>query len=73
MKNLSKKKANSKTKSFEWIDIMYNFNDVVDNGTTTVYIATPKGWKCKRNKCTANYKHTHTTYSCLKASVDNCG
>ena len=34
---------------------------IVDNGTTHITVATPKGWKCDR--CPADYLHTHTTYT----------
>ncbi len=46
-----------------------NFKELaklVDDSTTTVYIATPKGWKCKRKNCKAKYKHLHSTFNCLK-------
>jgi hypothetical protein len=42
---------------------------IVDNSTTTVYIKTPKGWKCKRKGCQADYKHTHSTYTCLSKGI----
>lgn len=50
------------------------FNDIielakiVDNGTTTVYVKTPRGWKCKRKGCPTNFKHTHSTYPSLYAN-----
>lgn len=42
-----------------------DLSKIVDDGTTVVYIATPKNWKCKRKGCKADYKHTHSTYNCL--------
>lgn len=38
---------------------------IVDNGTTVITIPTPKGWKCKRKGCTANYFHTHGIFTSL--------
>ena len=40
--------------------------DLVDNGTTTLYVPTTKEWKCKRNNCTSKFKHGHSTYAQLK-------
>lgn len=39
---------------------------LVDDGTTVVTIATPKGWRCERPNCAMDYLHTHGTYSTLK-------
>lgn len=38
---------------------------LVCNGTMTVYIKTPKNWKCKRKGCTTDFKHIHSTYNGL--------
>jgi hypothetical protein len=38
---------------------------IVDNGTTTMYIPTPKNWKCKRKGYISRVKHKHSTYSSL--------
>ncbi len=40
--------------------------DMIENGTTTVTIKTPKGWKCKRRSCRVDYYHVHETYNSLK-------
>lgn len=39
--------------------------DIIDDGTTDVFIETPEGWKCDRKGCVADYKHIHTTYGGL--------
>ena len=39
---------------------------IVDDGTTTITIPTPKGWKCKRKGCRVDYKHSHGIYTSLK-------
>lgn len=36
--------------------------DIVDT-SEDVWIATPKGWKCKRENCAIDYKHEHSTYA----------
>ncbi len=61
------------SKGFKWSGWIKEMNSVVDNGTTTIYILTPKGWKCKRKGCKADYKHSHSTYSDLFKAVDNSG
>lgn len=45
---------------------MNELKDIVDNGTTVVTIPTPKGWKCSRKGCKADYMHTHGTYPSLQ-------
>lgn len=52
------------SKGFNWTGWVKSFN--IDNSVTNVYIATLKGWKCIRKNCKADYKHSHTTYKCLK-------
>lgn len=52
----------NQTSDTEWLNIP------VDNGTTHVTIKTPKNWKCKRKNCTTKFKHTHSTYQCLKTN-----
>lgn len=47
-------------------DAFKGLEDIVDNGTRTVYIPTPKNWKCKRKGCKTTVKHTHTTFDILK-------
>ena len=40
----------------------------VDDSTTHVTVATPKGWKCKRKGCITGFLHEHSTYPALKSS-----
>ena len=42
---------------------------ICDNGTLTINVPTPKGWKCKKKGCSTKVKHTHSTYTCLKKVV----
>lgn len=68
-------KSDALFKAIEW-DLVYDPPDpplplelldkLVDNGTTVVTIPTPKGWKCDRKGCKADYLHSHGTYSTLK-------
>ena len=39
---------------------------IVNDVAQEMYIPTPKGWKCKRKGCRADYKHSHGTFNCLK-------
>ena len=48
------------------VDQLLEIGKRVDNSVTTVYIQTPKGWKCKRNGCLTDYKHLHSTYEALR-------
>lgn len=45
--------------------------EIVDNSTTVVTIPTPKGWKCDRKGCTADYKHSHGTFAGLSPQQDD--
>ncbi len=45
-----------------------DFSDIpVDNGTTHIEIETPEDWKCGREGCKTDYKHTHGTYPCFQS------
>jgi hypothetical protein len=41
---------------------------IVDDGTTDVFIDTPEGWKCEKEGCNTDYKHTHGSFPSLKTS-----
>ena len=43
----------------------YLLKGFVDDGTTTVTIHTPKGWKCEKKNCTTLFFHTHSTFKAL--------
>lgn len=46
-------------------DFQLSIARLVDDSVTTIYIPTPKGWKCKRKGCKMVCKHTHGTYPSL--------
>ncbi len=35
---------------------------IVDDSVTTIYVKTPKNWKCKKKGCTTNFFHKHSTF-----------
>lgn len=44
-----------------------DFSDLpVDNGMTHITIENPEGWRCEREGCKMDYRHTHDTYPCLE-------
>lgn len=45
--------------------MLKELENIVDDGTTVVYVDTPDGWKCPRKGCTTDFKHTHSTYKSL--------
>lgn len=58
------KKKLKKTKLYSNLS-WAGFDLEVDNGTLSVSVPTPKGWKCKCKGCKIDWKHGHSTYSSL--------
>lgn len=49
---------------------MKDLASLVDNGTTYVTIPTPDNWKCERENCYVDYRHTHGTYPIFEKKHD---
>lgn|GEM_PF-6088904 len=63
MANTNQTKKRRKTKNQK---MMNDLASIVDDSTTTVYIPTPKGWKCSKTGCDTKYKHIHSTFFTTK-------
>lgn len=43
----------------KYVNFYKDLDTIVDDGTTTMNIPTPEGWKCPRKICDIEYNHTH--------------